>query len=144
MKDYIFLLAPLLGWLIAQTIKVVISLHKREWRIESFVSSGGFPSSHSAFTTALVTVESIIYGIKSIYFAIVAVFCGIVLYDSLGVRKTTGDQTKAIQEIAKRSKVNLKTKITKSEGHSAGEVLGGVAVGIVAGLVLYSFATGYF
>ena len=144
MIDYIFVLAPLLGWLIAQTIKVVISLNKKDLRVKSFLSSGGFPSSHSAFTTALVTAVCIEYGIKSIYFAIVAVFCAIVLYDSLGVRKTTGDQTEAIQEIAKQAKVNLKTKITKSEGHNAGEVLGGVVVGVVAGLALYSFAVGYF
>jgi len=136
MKNYIYIIAPALGWLAAQAIKFILANRKDGINWGDFLQSGGFPSSHSAFMVALTTVVGINYGIKSVTFAVVAAVTAIILYDSFGVRQTTGNQTKAIFELAERSKIRLRSKIHISEGHTVMEVFSGCLLGILVGVIL--------
>jgi len=124
-----------MGWMIAQAIKFFLSLRKDGINWKDFVQSGGMPSSHSSFMVSIATVVGISQGIKSAIFAIVASVTAIVIYDSLGVRRTTGDQTEAILEL---SKYNRPTKVIihNSRGHNIAEVIVGCLVGLLVGLVL--------
>ena len=50
------LLTAVIAWLIAQTIKVLIGvLREKRFNFKWFVGTGGMPSSHAAFVSALAT-----------------------------------------------------------------------------------------
>jgi acid phosphatase family membrane protein YuiD len=137
MKNYQMLLAPILGWLTAQLIKYIVSLRKDGFTFSDFISSGGFPSSHAAFVIAPTTLVGFNYGINSVLFAICAVFSAIILYDSTGVRRTTGDQTEVIKELKNLLKFKTKHEIHISKGHNFVEVTAGGLVGLLVGYLLY-------
>jgi hypothetical protein len=136
MKDYIYLIAPASGWLVAQAIKFTLSLRKDGVNWQDLLQSGGFPSSHAAFMVSLATVVGVNQGIKSVIFAVVASLTAVIVYDSAGVRRTTGEQTDAILELEKVSGHSLKSKIHDSKGHSVTEVVAGVFVGLAVGFVV--------
>ena len=70
------LVGPVIGWCIAQVLKVLINLAMtKKWDWERVVGGGGMPSSHSATVGALATVFAII-----------------VMYDAMNVRLQTGKQ----------------------------------------------------
>ena len=136
MNKYIYLIAPVMGWAIAQAIKFTISLRKDGIDWSDAFQSGGMPSSHSAFMVSICTVIALNQGMDSVYFGIVATVTAIILYDAFGVRKTTGDQTEAIEELAKYNGKKLKTRIMKSKGHTINEVFAGSFLGILVGLLV--------
>lgn len=137
MADYIYLIAPFCGWVVAQSIKFVLSLRKDGVRLSDAVQSGGMPSSHAAFMVALTTVIGLGQGFSSPIFAVSFAVSAIVIYDATSVRLTTGQQTDAIYQLAKAQKITLKTAINNARGHKMTEVIVGSAVGVVVGLALY-------
>ncbi len=138
MREYIYLIAPLGGWVVAQSIKFVLTLRKDGITFGDAVQSGGMPSSHTALIVALTTVIGLEADITSVAFGIAATVSGIVVYDALGVRRTTGQQTEAIRTLAKASKTKLGT-IDNAKGHTVPEVVVGGLVGILVGVLLYNF-----
>ena len=136
MGDYIYLIAPVAGWLVAQGIKFILTLRKDGITWGDAVQSGGMPSSHTALMMALTVVVGETQGYISAIFGVTAAVTAIIIYDAMGVRRTTGQQTAAINELAKRSNTTLKTEITVSRGHTLSEVIGGVLVGIIVGFSL--------
>lgn len=132
MKPYAYIIAPILGWIIAQTIKFGLSLHKDGVTISDVVESGGMPSSHTAFMVALSTAVGLGEGFESVAFAISAAVTAIIMYDSLGVRRTTGDQTVAIEKLAKGQKTKI--FIHNSKGHTPLQVFAGLVLGIAIGV----------
>ena len=136
MSEYVYLIAPILGWVVAQTLKFVISLRKDGLQWGDAMQSGGMPSSHSAFMTALTTVIGINISVTSVAFGIAASLTAIIVYDAIGVRRTTGQQTDAIAELAKATNHKLKTTIVISRGHSVAEVTVGCIVGVLVGVLV--------
>jgi len=139
MKNYIVLIAPICGWAIAQTIKYLISFRKDGFQLSDFTQSGGFPSSHASFVVSLTTIIAFAYGLDSIYFAICAAFTAIILYDTIGVRRTTGEQTEVIDKIIEKQHLKVHKTIHQSKGHSLSEMIAGVLLGIGVGFVLHYF-----
>ena len=77
----------ILAWAIAQVLKFVITLisqGKLDWR--HILSSGGMPSSHSAFVCACAAAMGYMYGWASPVFTISAVVAIVVMYDAANVR----------------------------------------------------------
>ena len=130
--DYAVLIAPFIGWILAQGFKFVFTLRKDGITLSDAIKSGGMPSSHSAFMMALVTAIAIQEGLSSVAFAISFALACIVMYDAAGVRRTTGDQTDAIHQLAKQAKTNVHIS-HDARGHSLAEVLAGAATGVLAG-----------
>ncbi|MHB1652204.1 MAG: divergent PAP2 family protein [Desulfitobacteriaceae bacterium] len=134
------LFSALLAWLVAQASKmaVYLFLQKRlDWQL--LLSSGGFPSSHSATVSALTLGIGKYYGWNSPIFAVSAVFAMIVMYDAAGVRRAAGKQAEVINQLVERlyqgsdpSQERLKELI----GHSPLEVFGGVIVGVIVGTIV--------
>lgn len=133
MKTYAYIIAPILGWVVAQGIKFMLSLRKDGISVYDTVQSGGMPSSHTAFMVSLATAIGFGEGFNTAIFALAAAITGIVVYDSMGVRRTTGDQTKAIEKISKSAKVKI--NIHSSDGHTPIQVAVGAIIGIVVGLI---------
>ncbi|AET66719.1 hypothetical protein Desor_1045 [Desulfosporosinus orientis DSM 765] len=132
--------SALVAWFCAQFLKLIINLCLiRKFDIHLMVSSGGFPSSHSAIVSALSLGIGRYYGWDSPMFAAAAVFSMIVLYDAAGVRRAAGKQAEVLNQLVERlyhgpdlTQERLKELI----GHTPLEVFGGVMVGIVVGLLV--------
>ncbi|WP_226580171.1 divergent PAP2 family protein [Halobacillus litoralis] len=77
----------------AQIVKIPIQfIASRQFNPSLAFSTGGMPSSHSAAVTALATGVGIEQGFGSSVFAVACVFTIIVMFDSTGVRRQTGEQ----------------------------------------------------
>jgi acid phosphatase family membrane protein YuiD len=123
--------------LTGQVLKFVIgSIRARRLAFQRLTESGGMPSSHSATVTSLATAVGITHGWRSDLFAVVAVFALIVLYDAVGIRQAVGQQSRFLNHILGREKLELKP-FKEALGHTPLEVAAGAALGIVITLVFY-------
>lgn len=88
------LIAALVAIVFAQVIKFPIAYFTKEKRasISIVTSTGGMPSSHSAAVSALITALVLDYGFASPFVAIATTFGVIVMFDSMGVRRQSGEQ----------------------------------------------------
>ena len=133
-------MSAVMGWLIAQILKVVIyAVINREFKLDRFVGSGGTPSSHSATVCALLTATVLEYGTSSFEFAIAGVLAIIVMYDARGVRLETGKQAEAINqlfELLSDNKVEPVVKLKELVGHTPLQVVAGAILGTVVALFM--------
>ena len=134
------LFAGLLGWFVAQALKIPIYRHiEKKWDFSRFFGSGGMPSSHSSMVVATAVMTGATAGFDSVAFAIATVLAMIVMYDAAGVRRETGMQAAVINQILKDVLINGK-KISDEElkelvGHTPLEVLGGALTGLTVAVV---------
>ncbi|MSQ24137.1 MAG: divergent PAP2 family protein [Chloroflexi bacterium] len=134
------LIAALLAWVAAQSIKIAIDL-SRTGRINFryLVSSGGMPSAHAALVSALATVTGREAGLQSPLFGVAVVVASVVMYDAAGVRQAAMLQAR----ILNRMLDELFTQHAFSErrlrellGHTPIEVFAGAMLGLAVGFVL--------
>ncbi|SHI93017.1 divergent PAP2 family protein [Lutispora thermophila] len=129
------LLSSLTAWFIAQSLKICLSLYKdKKLDLTRFVGSGGMPSSHTSFVTALATSVGKINGWDSSSFAIALCFALVVMYDAAGVRRAAGNQAKVlniiIEDISQHKPLG-EEKLKELIGHTPKEVLAGAILGII-------------
>lgn len=135
MRRYLILLVPAVGWIVAQILKYVLETHKDGFQIRDFYSSGGFPSSHASSTVALASFIGATSGWSSSIFALASLMAAVVMYDSLGVRRTVQEHTKILQRLSEKEKLSFTVRnATTGRGHTPKEVLGGLVVGLAVGL----------
>ena len=135
-----WLITALLGWFIAQLLKIPVTfIFEKRLDFSRFWGSGGMPSSHSAFTTSLTTAIGLTNGFNSFEFALSFVMAFIVMYDAAGVRQSAGKQANILNQVLDYLKLTengepyqqLKTLL----GHTPFEVVGGAILGIVIGFI---------
>ena len=136
MSEHLFILAPLTGWVTAQTLKVIFELRKDGVQLKDAWASGGMPSSHSAGIVALTTAIGIEEGMSSAIFGLALTVTAVILYDSVGVRRTTGENALAITELESKLHTRPKQSVHIAKGHTPEQVLGGVVLGMFIGVVL--------
>ena len=134
------LVSAILGWMIAQFLKMFTGLlTNRKFSIRLMFSNGGMPSSHSSTVLALCTACAIQEGFASPAFAISAILAVIVMNDASGVRYETGEQAKIINRIAKElfsgKEEEFNTGLKELVGHTPFQVLMGALLGIVIAVV---------
>ena len=130
----------ILAWALAQIIKFIITLitkRKLDWR--HILSSGGMPSSHSAFVCACAAAMWFMYGCASPVFTVSAVVAIVVMYDASNVRRAAGEQAKILNYIMDHW-TEMKPALFGKElkeflGHTPFQVLMGGLLGIVVGLL---------
>ena len=138
-KDSVFITC-VISWFIAQLIKVITVLIKNK-RIDfrRFVGSGGMPSSHSSFVTALATSVALIDSIYSTSFAISAVLALVVMYDAAGVRRAAGQQAKILNKIVEEWEHldfgQTDKRLKELLGHTPFEVFAGALLGILISFI---------
>lgn len=135
-----YLLAPLIGWLIAQIAKNLIS--KRGHRgggVEKYLLTGGMPSAHTATVVTLITVIFVNEGFSAL-FAVTAWFAAIIIYDALVVRRSVGEQGMALTKLLKKNGSKEPLPFV-ALGHKPLEVAAGAAIGIVTGVIVALFIT---
>ncbi|MBR5536221.1 MAG: divergent PAP2 family protein [Clostridia bacterium] len=135
------LVAAITGWAAAQVLKVLIeSVMSKKFIWESIFASGGMPSSHSAFVTALATVIGFEYGLGSVYFSLAAAFAMVVMYDACGVRRAVGEQAKALNRIIhalkEDSTIGQEKALKEILGHSPFQVVMGFFLGLLIGILM--------
>lgn len=144
--------AALFGVVFAQFLKVpiyFIATKQINWSL--FNATGGMPSSHSAATTSLATGVALETGLDSPIFAVAAMFSIIVMFDSTGVRRQTGEQAIVLNQlvmnfnrfVSEAKNWQQKQEREKIEelkellGHKPIEVLVGGLLGVISTLILY-------
>ena len=138
LSDFSYVIAAIGGWLLAQLVKIVLSLGQDGISWQDLFTSGGMPSSHVALVTTTMMVIGLDQGFSSAIFGVMATLWGIVVYDAMGVRQATGENTKIIQRIMKQLKLgDQKRAYFLAIGHTPYQVLGGFVVGIVWGAAAY-------
>jgi acid phosphatase family membrane protein YuiD len=133
-----YIIAIIAAWLIAQGAKYfLVAVRRRRFdHIRQLYLSGNMPSAHSATVTALITVIALKDGFGSGLFGLASLFAAIVMYDAMMVRRSSGEQGAAIQQLIKeqKSKVALPRA---AKGHTPPEVVVGAVLGGVIGLVVF-------
>ncbi|WP_208559348.1 divergent PAP2 family protein [Marinilactibacillus kalidii] len=154
------MIAALSAIIITQIIKIPVAfILGRPTSLALATSTGGMPSSHSAGVTALITSLIIKEGMESPFVAIAATFGVIVIFDSMGVRRQSGEHGILINELIadfenlRKMIVNLgqdgsksvkemidETKHSKEFlGHKPIEVFFGILSGILIALGIHIF-----
>jgi hypothetical protein len=94
------------------------------------------PSAHSATVAALVAVVALRDGLSSGLFGLAALFAAIVMYDAVMVRRSSGEQGIAIQQLIKEQKSAVALP-RAAKGHNPLEVAVGALLGVVIGMVVF-------
>lgn len=136
LSPYLFVIV--LGWVSAQGLKYFFAVLKTKkiGNFRQFYTSGNMPSSHTACVVGLATVVGLLDGFNSALFGLAFLLASIVMYDAVMVRRSSGEQGVAIQELIKLggSKIILPRA---AKGHTPTEVLAGMTLGIVLGYVVF-------
>ena len=131
----------LMAWLIAQTIKAAIGVvQEKRFNFKWFVGSGGMPSSHAATVSALATAVGLTYGFASPLFAITFFLAFIIMFDAQGVRRQSGHQAEALNQIIEDIYLNKgiqQERLKELLGHTPVQVFTGAAIGILVALFCY-------
>lgn len=133
-----YLITIFIAWFGAHVIKYIVEYLKKEdrgFRLQLF-ASGGMPSSHSATVMSITTIIGLRDGIGSGLFGLAAMLALIVMYDSMKVRRSSGEQGKAICELIKEQKSDVKFPRV-SKGHTPLEVALGALLGLLIGSIVF-------
>ncbi len=133
-----YIIAVLAGWIIAQGAKYIIIAAKRRSfdHFRQLYLSGNMPSAHTATVVALVTIVGFRDGVGSGLFGLAALFAAIVMYDAVMVRRSSGEQGIAIQQLIKEQKSAVLLP-RAAKGHTPMEVAAGALLGAAIGLVVF-------
>ena len=134
-----YIIAILAGWIIAQGAKyVIVALKNRNFdHFRQLYLSGNMPSAHSATTVALCVVVGLRDGFGSALFAVTALLAGIVMYDAMMVRRSSGEQGLAIHALIALSKNKEIVLPRAARGHTPLEVAVGAILGVAIGAVVF-------
>jgi len=140
LRNYALWIA-LCAWFVAQVIKILLELiRNKRLNLRLLMSSGGMPSSHSSFVTAVTTVIGLTEGFDSPIFALGAIVSLIVMYDASGVRRAAGNQAKVINDLIasiENPNIKLDKKLKEMLGHTPVQVAAGAVLGITIALIFY-------
>lgn len=136
-------LAAVSSWIISQFIKTIITLFTH--KVPTFKSliellfwkTGGMPSSHSALVAAVTTTIGFKNGISSDLFIFSCCFALVVIRDAVGVRRSSGLQARALNELGAKVSAKLKYQfkpVKEIQGHRPMEVLAGILLGFFIGV----------
>lgn len=137
-----YLVAAVIAWILAQSLKHLARLVGRNRRIfqgdahKYIMLSGGMPSAHSATIVAMTTTIGLSEGIDSSVFALSLLMSAIVIYDAVMVRYSSGQQGDLLNKLLKEKKSQLKP-LRVAHGHTLLEVTVGALLGLVVGVVVF-------
>ncbi len=130
-------LSTLIAGLSSQVAKIMVILlvKKQKFKLNDLIVTGGMPSAHSALVGALTTIIGLTEGFTPLFF-VVLTFSLIVLRDSMGVRRSVGEEGKLIEKLIKRENMQI-DHFHYSLGHTPLQVWVGLIMGVISSLVVY-------
>jgi len=139
---------------LTQILKLPINYYiNKKWEPSILLSTGGMPSSHCAFVSALALSLAMTEGITSPLFAISFVLAGVVIHDALGIRREAGKHA-TVLNVMKKEFYDIFNELNKGKdknilivdkrlkellGHEPIEVISGILLSIVIVLITYYF-----
>jgi uncharacterized protein len=115
---------------------IAYSIRDRRLKLEHLITAGGFPSSHSAFVTALATAVGFNSGPAGDVFALAVVLGAIVIYDAMRLRGAVENHARLLNELTRKHHPAEHRNLREMIGHKPGEVLAGILIGGgLAGLI---------
>jgi len=125
--------ATLAGWVVAQTIKVLLMVRQqRKFDFRWFLGTGGMPSAHSSGVSALAVGVGLQIGFHTAGFAVAVMLALVTMFDAQGVRRAAGRQAmvlnKILDEVYVRGQVS-EERLMELLGHTPIEVFAGAVVG---------------
>ena len=116
--------------LASQLFKVVFySLRERRLRLDYFISTGGMPSAHTAFVSALTVSLGLHYGLASEFFTVAFVFSVIMVYDLVRVRGAVHAHSRILAMLLEQVRLRQQVVLPHLASHSLPEILAGLVVG---------------
>lgn len=136
-----YVIAIVASLVISQALKYLIILAKggKFDYIRQSYASGNMPSTHSALVVSVLVVIGLKDGTESGLFGVALMLAIIVLYDSVMLRRSVGDQGIAVQALIKVMKSAIVLPHA-AKGHTPLELLAGATLGALIGVVVF-FAT---
>ena len=129
------------AWLGASAIKMLLFFRIHRWlNFRLLVGTGGMPSSHSAFVSALATAIGVEAGWDSPVFILALGFAVLTMNDAQGVRRATGSQASILNRIVDdlyHHKPVKPERVAELLGHTPIQVFIGAAVGVGIALLYY-------
>ncbi len=128
------------SWFTAQVLKMLIEMMKGTFSLKRLSGGGGMPSGHSATVTGLLIGTGLASGWNSSAFGTALFFAIIVMYDAMGVRYTTGQQSRILNQLRERDLKEGRTPLfdkplEEHMGHTLPEIAAGVLVGVVISFI---------
>lgn len=129
-----------LGWLVAQSTKLILNLCKtKRVDFQYLVSLGGMPSAHSAMVSALATSIGLNVGFDSHLFVLALALAFVVMFDASTVRRAAGQQARLLNEMVAelfKSHHFSQRKLKELLGHTRKEVIVGMVIGVISGVLM--------
>ena len=130
------LMCAVFSWMAAQILKIFTSPgHREDFSfLRLLAGTGGMPSSHAAVVMGACFSCGILYGFGSPLFAISAVLAVVVMRDAAGVRRESGKQAAAINEMSRQLNKKKWTDLdllTELLGHTPLQVFCGGLLGVI-------------
>ena len=107
-----------------------------------FVSTGGMPSAHSAFASALATSVALCVGMADPLFALALAFALLVMFDAQSVRRAAGMQARVLNQIVDelfKTRRVAEGRLVELLGHTRLEVFLGMLIGVFVAILVHSF-----
>lgn len=135
------LLAAVLGWTIAQVMKVPLDYaHTRKINWSLLFSPGGMPSSHTALVSGTAHALGLYYGFDTSAFAVAFTLAVVVIYDATGVRLQAGKHAalinKMIADLASGHPLK-EEQLREVLGHTPREAFMGMVLGVGIAYLMY-------
>jgi uncharacterized protein len=135
------LIAALVGWGIAQIIKVPYHyLKKHEWDWALLLHVGGMPSSHSALVAGAAHAIGLYIGFNTPDFALAFILAMIVIYDATGIRRQAGKHAAIINQLVNDLVAGhplREEQLREVLGHTPLEAVAGTILGIIATQIVW-------
>jgi acid phosphatase family membrane protein YuiD len=124
--------------LASQLFKVVFySLRERRLRLDYFISTGGMPSAHTAFVTALTVSLGLNHGFASEFFTVAFVFSVIIIYDLVRVRGAVHAHSLILAMLLEQVRLRRDVALPHLVSHSLPEIGAGLVAGGAAAAAAY-------
>ena len=139
--EIIYLVTPVLTWMVVGPIKFLISsVRYRRWAFD-LVGNGGFPSNHSAVVSSMATLIALREGMGHPAFGVAVTLAFIVMIDANSLRQHVGRHAVTLNRLheGKADHVILRERM----GHTRFEIAGGILTGIGMGFLIYTVLGGF-
>jgi acid phosphatase family membrane protein YuiD len=139
--ELIYLVTPVLTWMVVGPIKFFISsIRYRRWAFD-LVGNGGFPSNHSAVVSSMATLIALREGMGHPAFGVAVTLAFIVMIDANSLRQHVGRHAVTLNRLneGKEDYVILRERM----GHTRFEIAGGILTGIGMGFLIYTVLGGF-
>ena len=139
--ELIYLVTPVLTWMVVGPIKFFISsVRYRRWAFD-LVGNGGFPSNHSAVVSSMATLIALREGMGHPAFGVAVTLAFIVMIDANSLRQHVGRHAVTLNRLheGKAGHVILRERM----GHTRVEIAGGILTGIGMGFLIHTLLSGF-